>query len=119
MTPDQTPIEPPNSDSKGWAAAAHLVPLVGLSFIAPLVIWLIKKDEDAFVEYHAREALNFQISLLIYAIIGVVTIIIIIGIFILVAVAIGGLVLMIIGGVKAASGDMFRYPLTLRLVSGS
>lgn len=109
--------DPVPSDSKGWAAAAQLIPLIGLSFVAPLVIWLIKRDEDAYVEYWSREALNFQISLLIYALIGAVTIIIIVGIFILIAVAIGGLVLMIIAGVKAASGEFWRYPLTIRFVN--
>lgn len=109
--------DPVLSDSRGWVAAAQLIPLIGLSFVAPLVIWLIKRDEDAYVEYWSREALNFQISLLIYALIGIITIIIIVGIVILIAVAIGGLVLMIIAGVKAASGELWRYPLTIRFVN--
>lgn len=109
--------DPVPSDSRGWAAAAQLIPIIGFSFIAPLVIWLIKRDEDAFVEYWAREALNFQLTLLIWIIVGIVTLIIIVGIFILIAVGIGALVLAIIAGVKAASGEFWRYPLTIRFVN--
>jgi len=110
------PIEPAASDSKGWAAAAHLVPLIGLSFIAPLVIWLIKRDEDEFVSFHAKEALNFQLTLLIAYVVGAITLIFVIGIIILIAAVIGGFVLMIIGGVKAAGGETWRYPLNIRFV---
>jgi len=109
--------DPVPSDSRGWAAAAQLIPIVGFGFIAPLVIWLIKRDEDAFVEYWAREALNFQLTLLIWIIIGIVTLLIIVGIFILIAVGIGALVLAIIAGVKAANGEFWRYPLTIRFVN--
>ena len=106
------------SDSRGWAAAAHLIPIIGLSFVAPLIIWLIKRDEDAFVGYHAREALNFQISILIYGIVSAILVIILIGILLLIALAIFALIVMIIAGVKAASGDLYRYPLTIRFISG-
>lgn len=106
------------SDSRGWAAAAHLIPFVGLSFIAPLIIWLIKRDEDAFVEEHAREALNFQISIIIYFIVSAILIIILIGLVLLVVVGIYAFVVMIIAGVKAATGQRYRYPLIIRFVSG-
>lgn len=109
--------DPVPSDSRGWAAAAQLIPIIGFGFIAPLVIWLIKRDEDAFVEYWAREALNFQLTLLIWIIVGIVTLIIIVGIFILIVVGIAAFVLAIIAGVKAASGEFWRYPLTIRFVN--
>jgi uncharacterized Tic20 family protein len=104
------------SDSRGWAAAAQLVPFVGLSFVGPLIIWLIKRDEDAYVEYHAREALNFQISLLIYLIVSAILIIILIGLVLLAVVAIYAFVVMIVAGVKAATGSLFRYPLSIRFI---
>ncbi len=109
-------IEPAKSDSKGWAAAAHLIPLIGFGFVAPLVIWLIKKDEDAYVEYHSREALNFQISFLIYMIVSAILIIVLIGILMLIVIGIWGLIMMIVGGVKAASGDTWKYPFIIRFV---
>ncbi len=64
------------SDSRAWAVAAHLVPFVSLAIIGPLFVWLIKRDEDDFVEHHAREALNFQLSLLIYGIVSAILILV-------------------------------------------
>lgn len=104
------------SDSKGWAAAAHLIPIVGLGFIAPLVIWLIKKDEDPYVDWHGKEALNFQITLLIAVIVSAFLILLLIGIVLLPLVIIGGFVLMIIAGVKAANGEKWPYPVNIRFV---
>ncbi len=106
-----------SSDSRGWSVAAHLIPLLGLSFLGPLVVWLIKRDEDAFVEEHAREALNFQISVLIYGIISGFLVILIIGILLLIALAIFAFVFAIVAAIKAANGEPYRYPLTIRLVN--
>ena len=113
VVPDPVPGE-----SRGWAAAAHLVPLIGLSFVAPLVIWLIKRDEDAFVEYHSREALNFQITLIIYFIASVLLMLVLIGFILIFVVGIFAFVVMIVAGVKAAGGEFFRYPLNIRFVKG-
>jgi len=114
----QIPTDPSQvpSDSRAWAAAAHLLPFLGLSFIAPLIIWLIKRDEDAFVEEHGREALNFQISIIIYAIVSAILIIVLIGIVLLIVLGIFVLVFQIVAGVKAATGQQYRYPLTIRFV---
>ncbi len=92
------------------------------AFVGPLVIWLVKRREDGFASAHALEALNFNLSVLIYVagfvLFGIVTL----GLgFILFPIAlIGGIVawfsLTIVGAVRASNGDPFRYPLTLRLV---
>ncbi len=111
--------DPVPSDSRGWAAAAQLVPLIGLGFIAPLVIWLMKRDDDAFVEYHSRESLNFQLSLIIYFIACFVLMLVLIGFVLIVVVGIFAFVVMIIAGVKAAGGEFYRYPLSIRFISGS
>ncbi|MEN8235405.1 MAG: DUF4870 domain-containing protein [Actinomycetota bacterium] len=119
MTDDYPPVpDPVSSESRGWAAAAHLVPLIGFGFIAPLVIWLMKRDEDPFIEYHGREALNFQISFMIYMIASALLMFAIIGFLLLPVVAIWGFVVMIIAGVKGANGEFYRYPLIFRFVSG-
>lgn len=119
MTTDDYPAvpDPVPSDSRGWAAAAHLGPFL-IGFIAPLVVWLIKKDDDAFVEYHSREALNFQISLMIYFLVSVVLVLVIIGIVLLIVGGIFAFVVMIVAGVKAANGEFYRYPLNIRFISG-
>ncbi|MFV9672552.1 MAG: DUF4870 domain-containing protein [Acidimicrobiia bacterium] len=119
MTTDYPAVpEPVPSESRGWATAAHLIPLIGLGFIAPLVIWLMKRDEDPFVGYHAREALNFQISLIIYVIGSIILMLVLIGFILIFVVPIFALVVMIIAGIKAANGEFYRYPLTLRFVTG-
>ncbi len=113
-----------------WAAAAHLSVLVGLvgipGLLGPLVLWLIKKGESDFFDAQAKEALNFSLSLSIY-IVALVALIVIVSIndsvagivlfsLALAALLIAGLILPIVAGVRAANGDSYRYPLTLRLV---
>lgn len=109
--------EPVASDSRGWAVGAHLIPFIGVSLLGPLIIWLIKRDEDPFVEVNAREATNFQISVLIYGIVSAFLILLLIGIPMLIAVAILAFVAPIVAAVKAADGKEFRYPLTIRFIS--
>jgi uncharacterized Tic20 family protein len=117
-----------NSDAKTWAMAAHLSALpaafIGLAFLGPLVVYLIKKDDHPFIRQQAGEALNFQLSFLLYTVVfGIVFLILlllIVGV-VLIPVAIAGaiawLVLTIMGGVKANQGEAFKYPLTIRLVN--
>lgn len=120
----------PDAETKNWAMAAHLSALlaafVALAFLGPLVVWLIKKDDDPYVGSHAAEALNFQLSWLIFAtvggILGAIVAVLTFGLAAIVVVpvvgaaAIAWLVLTVIGGVKAASGELYRYPLTIRMV---
>jgi uncharacterized Tic20 family protein len=77
----------------------------------------MKKDESPFVADQAKESLNFQISICIYALISFVLIIMIIGIFLLIGVGVAGVILTIIASVKASNGEAYRYPLTIRLIS--
>ncbi|HRQ73354.1 MAG TPA: DUF4870 domain-containing protein [Phycisphaerales bacterium] len=92
---------------------SHLVMLlIGIPIVAPLVLWLIKKDESPLVDHHGREALNFQISLLIYAIpIAIVTC----GVGIIFAYVLG-----FVGGVMAvlaaSRGQYFCYPMCFRFI---
>jgi uncharacterized Tic20 family protein len=119
MTNDYPVVpDPVPGESRGWAAAAHLIPLIGLSFVAPLVVWLIKRDEDAFVEYHSREALNFQLTLIIYFIASVLLMLVLIGFILIFVVGIFAFVVIIIAGVKAAGGEFYRYPLNIRFIKG-
>jgi uncharacterized Tic20 family protein len=104
------------SDSRGWAVAAQVAPLLGFYVLGALFIWLIKRDEDPFVEFNSREALNFQLSMLIYGLISALLIIVFIGIVLIFAVGILSFVMAIIAGVKNASGELYRYPLTMRMV---
>lgn len=127
--PTGSPIADPQEDLR-WAAAAHLSMLVGLvgipGLLGPLVIWLIKKGESDFFDAQAKEALNFGLSLAIY-LVGLIFLIVMVSInesvaaivlfsLALVATLVAGLILPIVAGVRAANGDTFHYPLSLRLV---
>jgi len=112
-----------SSDSRGWAVAAHLTPWIA-GFLGPLIIWLAKK-EDPYVEEHARESLNFQLSLMLYFFVWMISLILIfwipIWIFVWMPVFFGlailGLVTGIVGAIRASNGEMYRYPLCIRFVS--
>jgi len=101
---------------EGWAVAAHLLPFVSLAIIGPLFVWLIKRDEDDYVEGHAREALNFQLSMLIYGLVSALLIIVLIGILLLLAVGVFAFVMAILAAIKAANREPYEYPLTMRMV---
>ena len=81
-----------------------------------MVIYLVKKDESRFVAEHAKESLNFQITLAILFAISFILIILVIGIFMMWALGIAAFVLVIVATIKASEGKMYRYPFTLRLI---
>lgn len=120
-----TPPPPPagNRDSSGdsnFAVIAHLGTLInlisGLGFIVPLVIMLTKGRDSQFVRANAVESLNFQISLIIYALVSAVLALVLIGFVLLLVVAILAFILPIVAAVKTSNGEAYRYPITLRLV---
>ena len=108
------------SDAKGWAALSHLsafVMFLGVpALVGPFVVWLLKRD-DPYVDQQAKEALNFNISFLIYGIASALLIILLVGLLLLPIVFVTWFVLVIVASVKASAGEDYRYPLTLRFVS--
>jgi len=109
-------------DEKNMALLVHLLAfsiLLSIPFaniLGPLVLWLIKKDQSVYIDYHGKEAINFQISCTIYGIVGVILAFLLIGIPLLLALSIFWLIFVIIAAVRAANGEYFRYPLTLPLL---
>ena len=75
-----------------------------------------EKDEMASVNVHGKEAINFQLSMLLYAFISGLLMFVVIGILLLPLVALFGFVMPIVAGVKAREGTMFNYPLTIRFI---
>ncbi|PJK12504.1 hypothetical protein CO614_04290 [Lysobacteraceae bacterium NML120232] len=107
-----------SADDRNLAMLAHLLGIVS-GFLGALVIWLVNKDkpEKAFVNDHTKEALNFQITLIIaYFVCGLLSFIVI-GLFLIPVLLIANLVLCIMAGMKAKDGFQYRYPFTLRLIS--
>jgi len=115
--------EPMGEDEeRKWAMFAHIgtfssmfIPLG--NFIAPIVIWQLKKNESEFVVDQAKESLNFQITVLIYALISFLLVFIFIGFFLIFALVIFSLIVVIVAGVKANDGEYYRYPMCIRLIS--
>jgi len=107
-------------DAKNWAVMSHLsafVMFLGIpAIIGPLVTWLVKK-EDPYVDYHGKEAVNFNISFMIYGVVSAILIIFLIGLLLLPIVFVTWFVLVIVASVKAGSGDYYRYPFTIRFIS--
>ena len=110
-------------DARMWAMFCHLAGLGGYvmpgvgNIVGPLILWQIKKDEYLFVDQQGKEAVNFQISMTLYAVISAaLTPVFCIGFFPLAAVCIVYLVFLLIAAVKANNGQAYRYPLTIRFI---
>ena len=111
----------PSKDERTWAMLSHFSALCMFIFpfgniLAPLIIWLIKKEEMSFVEDQANEVLNFQISMTIYLLISGILCIILIGIPILIGLVIFCFIITIIAAISANDGKSYRYPINLRLI---
>ncbi len=106
---------PATQDERTMAMLAHLLGYF-VTFIAPLVIYLVKKDESPFIREHAKEALNFQISMAIYFIISIILIVVLIGILGLIFLGFFSLIVSIVAAIKANEGKPYRYPMCIRFI---
>ena len=105
-----------DADQRLWATLAHISGL--FSFLGPLIIWLVLKDRGAFVEDQSKEALNFQITLVILGVAMTIITVVTLGIgAFLYLYYIAAVVFMILAAVAANRGERYRYPLTIRLLS--
>ncbi|MHA6491610.1 DUF4870 domain-containing protein [Pseudomonas borbori] len=115
----QIPPSVPSQEARQWAMFCHFAAFLGLIFpfgnlLGPLIVWQIKKDFDPFVNDQGKEALNFQITVSLAAIVCFLLMIVVIGFPLLMLVGIAALVLTIIAGIKANEGQSYRYPFTWR-----
>lgn len=121
------PQDPPpprslsESDARTWATFAHLGILVGLiiplgSVLTPLLIWMTQREKSDFVDHHGKEALNFQITMLILMIVGAILAFFKIGFVLVGILAIINFVFSVIAAISANKGDRYKYPYTLRLI---
>jgi len=125
---DSPPDLPSSSEDRNWAMAAHLAPALAtllsggsLGVVVTLVIYLIKKDENAFIGDAAREALNFQITVflaflacMVMFFSGFLTCIGLPGFFV---VGLAALVLGVVAAIRVNKGEVYRYPVCLRLIN--
>lgn len=104
-----------NKDECNLAMLAHLLGIF-TGFVGALVVWLVKKDDSTFVAEHAKEALNFQITMTIAFFICWMLAFVLIGMFVIPVLVLINFVFCILGAVAASKGNGYRYPFALRLV---
>jgi uncharacterized protein len=117
-SPTTPPTSPPD---RTWDVLCHVSALAGFiipfgNVFGPLIIWLVKRAELPSVDAHGKEALNFQISVLIYLAVSFVLVLVVIGIFLVIGIAIATIVLIVMAALKASKGELYRYPATIRFI---
>ena len=112
----------PTENERTWGMLAHLsalaglvVPLLGI-VLGPLAVWLTRRDESEFVAGQAKEALNFNISVLLGAVACMLLALVFVGFLLGTALFIFWLVMTLVAAIKASEGHVYRYPFSLRLV---
>jgi uncharacterized Tic20 family protein len=103
-------------NDKNLAVLTHLGGIL-FSFIPSLIVWLLKKETSPYVAAQAREALNFQITLLIAWVVSYILIFILIGFLLMGVIWLANIVLCILAAVAASKGENYRYPFSLRLIN--
>ncbi len=115
----------PHSDlakrENDWAMFTHLSGLVGFlgipSFLGPLILWLIKKDEFNRVDTAGKEALNFHLTMLIFELLSIPLLFVFgLGILSLIAVSVLTLVFTIVAAVSTNRGEDYVYPISFRMI---
>lgn len=89
----------------------HILALF-LGFIGPLIILLAAKEGKT--KMHAKSALNWQLSLIIYLIIGGMLVFVLIGILVLAILGILNVIFCVVAAVRAADGEVWKYPLSIQ-----
>ncbi len=110
-----------SESERNWAMLCHLSAFAGYFFpfggiIGPLICWLSRKDESAWVNENGKASLNFQLSMLLYMVLAIPLCFIIIGIPIEIFLSILELICVVIASVKASKGELFKYPISIPFI---
>ena len=111
------------AEERNWAVAIHLASFsgyLGIPFghiIGPLILWLMKKDGSRFLDEAGKETVNYNISIIIWFIACIPLCFLIVGFFLLGALALMDIIVTIMAAVAASNGKQYRYPLTIRFIS--
>lgn len=105
----------PSNDDRLFAALIYVTGIF-TTIIGPLIIWILKKDQSPFVDYHGRQYFNFIISYFIYGVVAGVLILVVIGAILLPIIGIAGFVFTVIAAIKAYEGSKYRIPFILRIL---
>lgn len=118
MTDPTQEIQPIPAEARKWAMIVHVVALVGLLgngigfLLGPLAVWMLKREEHPFIAEQGREAVNFQITMMIACVISLILTLVVIGFFLLFIVGLVATILPIMAGIKAKEGGHYRYPVS-------
>lgn len=109
-------------DARQWATIIHLSALAGLLgngvgfVIVPLVIWLLKKNDHPFIDEQGKEAVNFQITMMLAFFVSLVLAIVLIGYVLMAIVGLMAVIFPILAAMKTSEGRSYRYPLSIRVI---
>jgi uncharacterized protein len=126
-SPSSSPSLPPANipaiaNVRTWCAFIHASALLGVlmhfpgHLLPPLILWLIKRDEAPELDAHGKEAVNFQLSMLIYNLVAAVFCLVLVGFVFLAILWILNTVFVIIAAIQASDGKFYRYPMTIRFI---
>lgn len=105
----------PSNDDRNLAMLAHLLGIVS-GFVGALIIWLIKKDQSGFIDEQGKEALNFQITVMIAFVGSWILMFVLIGMLLMPLLLIANLVFCILAAVAVSRGEHYKYPFAIRLL---
>ena len=121
--PPPPPLNAPTlTNVRTWNTFCHASALLGVlvhfpgHLLGPLIVWLVKRGDSPEIDAHGKEALNFQISMLIYTAVAAVLCIILIGFVLLAVLWVLNAVFVIIASIQASEGKFYRYPMTIRFI---
>jgi uncharacterized Tic20 family protein len=125
-TSPSSPQPPANitavANVRSWCAFIHASALLGVllhfpgHLLPPLILWLIKRDDAPELDAHGKEAVNFQLSMLIYNVVAAVFCLVLVGFVFLAILWILNTVFVIIAAIQASDGKFYRYPMTIRFI---
>ncbi|WP_208590626.1 DUF4870 domain-containing protein [Gracilibacillus suaedae] len=104
-----------NSDERLFGMLIYLLSFF-TAIIGPLIIWMIKRDESAFIDFHGKEYFNFFISFTIYSIVSGILVLLLIGFVLLPIVGVLAFIFTLIALFKAFNGEEYRIPLVIRFI---
>jgi uncharacterized Tic20 family protein len=131
MQPGQTPPPAPapgpppapgDTEVRNWTVIAHVSALSGIitaglgCIVGPLLVWLYKGKTNPTIETHAKAALNFQITMVIAMAVAFALMFVFIGVILMPLLGLFDLICVILATVKASNGELFQYPLSLKLI---
>ena len=105
-----------SADDKNIVVLTHLGGTL-FSLFPSLIVWLIKREDNAYIAEQSREALNFQITVLIAQTISSILILLLVGFALMGIIWIANIIICIIAAVAASKGEHYRYPFSLRLIN--